>query len=481
MHIRRLFRAILELREIVLAAYRGRNEVLRAALSPWGYEALANGLEDRSTSPNANDLPSKEASLRSFLENSWVTGFHDVDVDGDLIIPEQIANGQVYDGREASKRGRQAIQELASESTAIIKDYSHLLNSPFTLYCETQRKWAETDAVRDREYEGDVLVKKLSSKHRTDIVELNKSMTSKHALALQRLASVIQVASDPWIRLRHWQFNSYTDLLYRRIVFHSNYNFDNHASASYELTLGKEREAYQQEEEARKQREEDARKEREMAEALLRAAIVPFSDADDEDDVENDVDEEEDGDLDRSDSEGFLGWDVQGGKDDSLDQSACNGDDEERNGEIDTSLDHKSNNESKDTIDESEWDQIDAADLDETTSELDPFSWARKFMWAEGERFVHSFESVVIVSIRSTMSGTILLTSHSIYFHQIGDTIDVMTKEVMESTDGKKNPPKQDRKWKLNRLTDVHGRRYMLKAQALELFFANMEGMMSYV
>jgi hypothetical protein len=33
-----------------------------------------------------------------------------------------------------------------------------LLNSPFTLYCETQRKWAETDAVRDREYEGDVYI-----------------------------------------------------------------------------------------------------------------------------------------------------------------------------------------------------------------------------------------------------------------------------------------------------------------------------------
>lgn len=37
---RRLFRAILELREIVLAAYRGRNEVLRAALSLQAHEAL---------------------------------------------------------------------------------------------------------------------------------------------------------------------------------------------------------------------------------------------------------------------------------------------------------------------------------------------------------------------------------------------------------------------------------------------------------
>jgi hypothetical protein len=91
-------------------------------------------------------------------------------------------------------------------------------------------------------------------------------------------------------------------------------------------------------------------------------------------------------------------------------------------------------------------------------------------MWAEGEHFVHTFESVVLVSIQETRGGTLILTSHSIYFLQTGDMIDVMMKEIKVETD------KQDKKWKLNSLTDIHGQRYMLKAQALELFFANMEG-----
>lgn len=457
----------------MLAVYRGRNEVLWVSLSPMGYEALANGLKiSKASSPKANEEASKEASLRTFLENDWVSGFHDVDVEGDVTIPEQIgSNGQTNQGQESSDKGKQAIQLLALESTAIIKEYSNLLNTPFTLYCETQRKWAETDAVRDREYEGDVLVKKLSGKYRTDIVDLNKSMTSRSLLALERLAWIVLITNDPWTQLRHWKFNSQTDLLYRRIVFHPNCNFDDHASASYELTLGKERETYQLEVEARKRREEEARNEREMSEAL-RAAIVPYAER-----TEDDIEDDDEDDMDDIDQEGFLGWgDTQSGKDESFKHSTSNGDGdggedgtgERAQSENEKSLDRKSLVDID--IDDS-WDQIEAADLDES-NDLDPFAWARKFMWTEGERLVHSFESIVIVSIESTRAGTLLLTTHSIYFHQIGETLNVITKEAMEAGDDKK----EDKKWRLNRLTDIHGRRYMLKAQAVELFFADMEG-----
>lgn len=312
-------------------------------------------------------------------------------------------------------------------------------------------------------------VKRLSSKYRTDISDLNRSMAARFLLALQRLNLVAQFANDPWERCRHWTFTSFTDLLYRRIVFHPNYTFNDHANASYELALGKERESIQREENARKEREEEARKEREMAEAALRAAIVPYTESDEDDD---DVEEEEDEDFDNN--EGFLGWGVENG-DDSIDKSGVIGDNDEAGTQVDeggTSLGQNSNEE--DNVDESEWDQIESADIDEG-NELDPFAWARKFMWAEGERFVHSFDSVVIVTIRTTREGTLLLTNHSIYFHQTGESIDVITKEKVED-DGKAGPTKQDKKWRLSRLTDIHGRRYMLKAQALELFFANMEG-----
>ncbi|KAL7554274.1 hypothetical protein ACHAWF_017715 [Thalassiosira exigua] len=461
---RRLFRAILELREIVTAVWRGRNEVLRASLAPNAFEALGRGLEEvtsTNANPKSSDPPSKEASLRSFLENDWVSGFHDVEVEGDLVIPEQIANVQIHEGQASSMIGRQAIEKLALESAAIVRDYSSLLNAPFAAYCESQRRWAETDAVRDREYEGDVSVKLLSTKHGTDASDQRKSMSARLVLAAQREAQISQQVENPWVQGRHWAFTSQTDLLYRRIILRPNDDFNDHAEASYELTLGKERETAQ--------REEEERVKREMAEAVLRAAIVPYSEADDED-----VDDE---DVDKSDHEGFLGWDADG-VDGSLDLSKGNPDDdaqatkesdEKENKEGNESLGEASNEEA-----EAEWDQIDSADFDEK-SELDPFAWARRFMWSEGEQFVQNFDSVVIVSLRTTRSGALLLTSHSLYFHQTGDTMDVMTKEKL-ATNGKSGPPRQDKKWKLNRLTDVHGRRHMLKAQGLELFFANMEG-----
>ncbi len=148
---RRLFRAILELREIVLAAYRGRNEVLRTALSPQAHNALSRGLEEvsspKSESPKSS---SKEVNLRSFLESDWVSNFLDVDTLEGFEIPEQVANGQMHDKKKASTRGKEAMSELIAESKAIVKEYSALLNEPFGAFCESQRKWAETDAVRDR-------------------------------------------------------------------------------------------------------------------------------------------------------------------------------------------------------------------------------------------------------------------------------------------------------------------------------------------
>ena len=349
---RRLFRAILELKEIVLAAFKGRNEVLKASLSPQAHEALARALEEEpstGTDEKNGEHLSKEASLRAFLESDWTSGFHDVDSDDGLVLPEQTS-------------GKEAIVELASESTAIVKEYADLLNAPFTVYCETQRKWAETDAVRDREYEGDVSVKRLSSKYRTDAVESSNSTTAQYLLAVQRLARIAQLANEPWNQFRHWTFTSKTDLLYRRIVFHPNYCFDDHAEASYELSLGIEREAEKRAAELRREK-----KEREMAEAALRAAIVPYKESPDED-------EAEDEDADKAANEGFLGWDVEPG-----DTSLEHDDEEEKEIIVDEG--------DEDVPDDSEWAQIESADY-EDGNEMDPFAWARKFMWADGERFV---------------------------------------------------------------------------------------------
>lgn len=113
-----------------------------------------------------------------------------------------------------------------------------------------------------------------------------------------------------------------------------------------------------------------------------------------------------------------------------------------------------------------DWDQL---DFDEIGDCSNSYFWAKKFVWAEGETFVQSFEAVVLVTLRNNTNGTLLLTSHNLYFHQTGEVIDVMTREKVEST-------VQDKKWRLDRLTDIHGRRYMLRAHALELFFVDMHG-----
>jgi hypothetical protein len=210
------------------------------------------------------------------------------------------------------------------------------------------------------------------------------------------------------------------------------------------LTLGKDREQLQE--------EEKLIIEQEIKEALIQAgeAIVPYQQ---DDDIEEDLEDN------------FVSWG----------ENASNGGGESNEHDIPADVDNiigsasvEEKSLTTDTRDKSDldWDQL---DFDDVADDSDPFAWAKKFVWSEGETFVRHFESVLIVTLRSNTRGNLLLTSQNLYFHQTGDKVDVMTREKVEM-------PMQDRKWKLNRLTDVHGRRYMLKAQALELFFADMHG-----
>ena len=71
-----------------------------------------------------------------------------------------------------------------------------------------------------------------------------------------------------------------------------------------------------------------------------------------------------------------------------------------------------------------------------------------------------------MVTPRYTFEGFLLLTTDGLYFHQIGSGINVINKQPC-------GLQKSDRRWRLSGLLEVHGRRYMLRTQALELFFAN--------
>jgi hypothetical protein len=84
----------------VLAAYRGRNEVLRASLSPKAHDALSRGLEGgellspKKPNDTLKSVTSREESLRSFLSNDWVTRFHDVEVVGNIVVPDAVSSIQ---------------------------------------------------------------------------------------------------------------------------------------------------------------------------------------------------------------------------------------------------------------------------------------------------------------------------------------------------------------------------------------------------
>jgi hypothetical protein len=301
------------------------------------------------------------------------------------------------------------------------------------------------------EYEGDLLVKRLSSKQRTDTSESNRLVVARFALASQRMAAIERLMKDPWDLLRRWEVSTHTDLLYRRILLSPNYYFNNHANASYELALGKDREALQKEEMSRQEREKE--KEIELA---LRVAVVPYQESADEE-----IDED---DNDRVGSDGFFGWVEMEGVEATLDVSSHRSVEEEEVGVKDDTAEDE-------TAQVSDWDEVDTAEMESTS---DPFDWARKFLWSEGEHPLQNFENVAIVSVQTFIEGIVLLTSHSIYFHQTGDVIDVMTKEKVDADEKK---PKPNRRWKLNQLTDVHGRRYMMKGQGLELFFSDMRGL----
>lgn len=299
-------------------------------------------------------------------------------------------------------------------------------------YLEKQRRWAETGAVRDLEFEGDTILKKLSSTSSRCKNE-GRSLPNIPALtaaAERRWKAIDKKVGDAWYSPLHWKLPIYNDQKGRRVVLVSNPKFDSHDSASYELMLGLDRE-----------REERHRKERmlqnELSDLMKRnsEAIVPYDESltledENEDDPKAMLKTKEDSEL-------------------ASIQRVVEPSHSEDLPEI----------------------QLLMTDMtaEESTSEgfdTDGDNWARAFIWHDGESIVARFEKVMVVTLRYTFDGHLLLTTEGLYFHQVDDGINVITKEPCPFQ-------KNDRRWLLSRLTDVGARRYMLRTQALELFFAD--------
>lgn len=433
---KRTLRAALELREIVLAAFRGRNEVLRVSLTETAFASLQSGLE-------ATPTGSKEAVIRSFLDNQWVKDFQDVDLHDSIAIPAQLIESNRRGTSESSQAGIKAIEALAAESNSIVADFNRTLDIQFGAYCEYQRQWADTDAVRDLEYEGDGIVQRLSGKHRADFSESAKHLTVRAVAAKSRLALVEHNIVELWQPEKHWKLAEHTDRMNRRILLVRNREFNAHQDASYELMLNKEREraARDREERERKKQEE------ELAELMRRnpAAYVPYNE-----------DEE------AEDETGYYEPD---------DSSAHEESKLPRTGSTDVEGDNLGQSEtgSSGAADD---DSLMGSEVqpDELIGSLDIDAWAKAFIWSSAESVVARFENVSIVSLQTITEGRLLLTTHGLYFNQTGQVFSVMTKQPIDEAD---HSGPSSRRWRLSRLTEVHGRRFMLRAQALELFFSD--------
>jgi hypothetical protein len=442
-HFRRLLRVGLELRDIVTTVYRGRNELLRATLSADAYESLRVSLEGP---PPTGRSTSKESVIRDFMSSRWVTGFQDIETRIDLAVPEQVAIYTIplssAQGNDPSNQGFVAVENLANESNAIIKDFEKALDGCFEEYLEGQRKWAETDAVRDLECDGDTTVKRLAEKYRNDASEMTKTIALRRSGADNRWRGIQRSVIEPWKNQTHWKLARYTDPLGRRTVLVQNVQFDNHREASYGDILEKEREKQEREREAR------LLEKKELSDVMRRNADA-F------------VVQESSEDLDTRDDDSSL-LRLSDGESSTDHESATEEDDSNNAGQVQL----------EESDQDEEWDKIDTEEIDNVNAEGDIDGWAKAYIWSDSESVVARFDHVMIVSLQTFVEGKLLLTTHGLYFHQVGDEINIMTKEPVDSTDSA-NPDVKDRRWRLTRLTEVHGRRFMLRPQALELFFSD--------
>ncbi len=438
-HHRRLLRSTKKLYEIVSEIFQRRNDVVREALSKEAYEALISSL----TESTSNDNSTKDQSIRIFLKSKWVKGFQDVENRFDLAIPEQvwIEAQEGASGNGTTMQGLIAIEQLSKESHDILADFEKALDNCFTNYLESQRKWAETDAVRDIEYDGDIILKRFSEKYKSDLLDVARDTAIRRTAAEQRWKMIERLVIDPWREPKHWIIPKWTDRMGRKQILSENKDFDNHLDARYDTTEDVDNSILS---------EEGKTSERNLTEVMRRNTDA-FTIGDGhvgEEPMDDDC-------LVASDGESTVLESVS-------DTSDAFGDIEEskvseskiiQDAEIDAS-----------------WDTISSEELDgDEDGDID--GWAKNYIWSHGESVVGRFDPVMIISLQSYVEGTLLMTTDSLYFLPSSGEVNIMTKESIERSESDNS---RGKRWKLTQLTEIYGRRYLLKHQAVELFFADL-------
>jgi hypothetical protein len=440
-HHRRLLRTALEIRDVVLLIFRGCQDLLMSSLSSDAFDALRSSLEG-----SFHQRISKESVAKDFLASNWVTGFQDVETRRDIAIPEQLSMGNIPLSSEQAQgsNGIVLVEKLAQESKAIALELEKTLDGWFEDYLETTRLWAETDAVRDLEYDGDSAAKRLAEKYNSDYGDMSRGILLRRNAAESRSRRILQMTVDPWDNARYWKLANHTDRTGARALLVPNRKFTDHKDASYELMMEKEREKAEKERRSRLRDNEMSEVMRRNAEAFATHDSIVTNDGDVLKDDDSSAVQVSDGES----SEVGSSSGVHSIESLGQDQHAV---EEER---------------------EEDWDRIETDEYLHADIDGDIDGWARLFIWADGESVVARFENVIIVSLYSYVEGKILLTTHGLYFQQTGDETSVITKCPIDGQDAM-NSDSKHRRWRVTRLIEIHGRRYLLRQQALELFFAD--------
>ena len=417
-----------------MTIFEKRANVVRSSLTKEAIDAFQSCMESLTASSRESSTGSsqKEMIVRSLLASNWVNKY-EVKVSQKFdSLPLIVGSTNILLADENS-----FTQDLRRDSSEIEKTFQKSLNASFEEYLEKQRKWAETDAVRDLEFEGDTLLKTLSAMCKQARKPLSKNLAELSAVTSQRWSAIEKRSKLVWESSLRWKLSTFTDDYGRRILLHQNQAFDTHEEARYDLMMGENRNHEENE-------SNDLILQNELSDLMKRNAealtsydeIIALEDIDD-DEGKGESDTKELGDADDD--------------DDDYDDAIPNLNESSRSETLPTEPEILDVPEGESTFEES----------DEGGDE-----WARAFEWEDGETIVARFDEVMVVTLRYSFEGSLLLTTAGLYFHQIGNGTNVVSKQPS-------GLQKINRHWRLSGLKEVHGRRYMLRTQALELFFAN--------
>ena len=160
-------------------------------------------------------------------------------------------------------------------------------------YLEKQRKWADTGAVRDLEFEGDTLLTTLSGMYKSDRKTLSKDLAELSTTANLQWRAIEDKSRHIRELPLHWKLSTFTDNCGRRILLVPNLAYDSHESSRYDSMTGQGHEPEEKENKERMLQSELSDLMKRNAEALTSYDEILALEDDNDDERKEDCDKKE--------------------------------------------------------------------------------------------------------------------------------------------------------------------------------------------